>query len=264
MMRLLIVLDLTSFVFPNKFFRTRFLGSTFICHGLQPSPPLSLYITESRTVMKFTIGWRMLHPYLGKAGNTGQIWRLVEKRMVSSNNNIPRAICPPPLSLPSETLKRSSAEKSRRPEALAVEDLSLSLRCLYFFSPSSSSLSPLSLLMISLPTDSLSLSLPLAATSGGGGRVVSNWWGVWEMNRNGIRTTEGLVGSMGKRGSRSVQKRQVKNRGAGKIESRRVLAGRGCNTLQRVYTTSKGTGCRVYQGRRLHRNAARKGEGWSA
>ncbi|KAF3583921.1 hypothetical protein F2Q69_00029948 [Brassica cretica] len=52
MMRLLIVLDLTSFVFPSKFFRTRFLGSTFICHGLQPSPPLSLYITESRTVMK--------------------------------------------------------------------------------------------------------------------------------------------------------------------------------------------------------------------
>ncbi|CAN7099552.1 unnamed protein product [Brassica rapa subsp. narinosa] len=54
------------------------------------------------------------------------------------------------------------------------------------------------------------------------------------MNRKGIRTTEGLVGSMGKRGGRSVQKRQVKNRGAGKIESRRVLAGRGRNTLQRV------------------------------
>ncbi|KAG5401951.1 hypothetical protein IGI04_016558 [Brassica rapa subsp. trilocularis] len=35
------------------------------------------------------------------------------------------------------------------------------------------------------------------------------------MNRKGIRTTEGLVGSMGKRGGRSVQKRQVKNRGAG-------------------------------------------------
>ena len=49
------------------------------------------------------------------------------------------------------------------------------------------------------------------------------------MNRNGIRTTEGLVGSMGKRGGRSVHKRQVKNRGAGKIESRRVLAGRGRN-----------------------------------
>ena len=61
-----------------------------------------------------------------------------------------------------------------------------------------------------------------------------DWWGVWEMNRKGIRTTEGLVGSMGKRGGRSVQKRQVKNRGAGKIESRRVLAGRGRNTLQRV------------------------------
>ena len=30
------------------------------------------------------------------------------------------------------------------------------------------------------------------------------------MNRNGIRTTEGLVGSMGKRGGRSVQKRQVR------------------------------------------------------
>ena len=28
------------------------------------------------------------------------------------------------------------------------------------------------------------------------------------MNRNGIRTTEGLVGSMGKRGGRSVQKRR--------------------------------------------------------
>ncbi|KAF2566150.1 hypothetical protein F2Q68_00024312 [Brassica cretica] len=54
-----------------------------------------------------------------------------------------------------------------------------------------------------------------------------DWWGVWEINRNGIQTTEGLVGSMGKRGGRSVQKRQVKNRGAGKIESRRVLAGRG-------------------------------------
>ncbi|WZZ82602.1 hypothetical protein YC2023_103174 [Brassica napus] len=61
-----------------------------------------------------------------------------------------------------------------------------------------------------------------------------NWWGVWEINKNEIRTTEGLVGSMGKRGGRSVQKRQVKNRGAGKIESRRVLAGRGRNTLQRV------------------------------
>ncbi|WZZ60410.1 LOW QUALITY PROTEIN: hypothetical protein YC2023_060517 [Brassica napus] len=77
-----------------------------------------------------------------------------------------------------------------------------------------------------------------------------------------IRTSEGLEGSMGKCGGRSVQKQQAKNRGAGRIESRRVLAGRGRNTLQR--TTSKGTGCRVYQGRRLHRNAARKGEGWSA
>ena len=37
-----------------------------------------------------------------------------------------------------------------------------------------------------------------------------DWWGVWKMNRNGIRTTEGLVGCMGKRGGRSVQKRQVR------------------------------------------------------
>ncbi|WZZ70158.1 LOW QUALITY PROTEIN: hypothetical protein YC2023_081528 [Brassica napus] len=37
-----------------------------------------------------------------------------------------------------------------------------------------------------------------------------------------------------KRGGRSVQKRQGKNRGASKIESRRVLAGRGCNILQGV------------------------------
>ncbi|KAG5383926.1 hypothetical protein IGI04_035396, partial [Brassica rapa subsp. trilocularis] len=37
-----------------------------------------------------------------------------------------------------------------------------------------------------------------------------DWWGVWKMDRNGIRTAEGLVGSMGKRGGRSVQKRQVR------------------------------------------------------
>ncbi|KAG5383997.1 hypothetical protein IGI04_035467 [Brassica rapa subsp. trilocularis] len=49
----------------------------------------------------------------------------------------------------------------------------------------------------------------------------------------------------------------VKNRGAGKIESRQVLAGKGRNTLQGV-DCIQGTGCRVYQGRRLHRNAARK------
>ena len=40
------------------------------------------------------------------------------------------------------------------------------------------------------------------------------------------------MGSRGKRGGRSVQKRQGKIRGAGKIESSRVLAGRGRNTLQ--------------------------------
>ncbi|KAG5398748.1 hypothetical protein IGI04_020562 [Brassica rapa subsp. trilocularis] len=48
-----------------------------------------------------------------------------------------------------------------------------------------------------------------------------------------------------------------KNRGAGKIESRRVLAGRGRNTLQRV-DCIQGTGCRVYPGQAASQECSKK------
>ncbi|KAF3590444.1 hypothetical protein DY000_02020637 [Brassica cretica] len=72
---------------------------------------------------------------------------------------------------------------------------------------------------------------PGRAASGGGGRVVSlisYLISLVSYSRSRSRSR------LRKRGGRSVQKWQGKNRGAGKIESRRVLAGRGRNTLQGV------------------------------
>ncbi|KAF2558249.1 hypothetical protein F2Q68_00015492 [Brassica cretica] len=78
-----------------------------------------------------------------------------------------------------------------------------------------------------------------------------------------IRTTEELVGSMGKRGGRSVQKRQVKNRGAGGSTGTQQEKGRNgplelCRTISGNVNGKKGNAPETHETRNgTHRDVGK-------